>query len=48
MQKQTETATIGRVASSDWRKYAEHVLNEVTGQKLKAFNWIQEGMCSVH
>jgi hypothetical protein len=31
-----------------WRKDAESILNDVTGQKLAAFNWIQEGMCSVH
>jgi hypothetical protein len=35
-------------ANIDWREWAESILNNVTGQKEKAFNWIQEGMCSLH
>ena len=35
-------------ANVDWREFAESTLNDVTGEKEKAFNWIREGMCSVH
>jgi len=35
-------------ANINWREFAESILNDATGEKEKAFNWIQEGMCSVH
>ena len=39
----------GRPAANiSWREFAEGTLNNVTAEKEKAFNWIQEGMCSVH
>ena len=32
----------------DWRENADSILHDVTGQKLAAFLWIQEGMYEVH
>ena len=46
---QSASKDVEHVTRIDWRENAGNVLNEdITGHKLAAFHWIQEGMTRVH